>query len=428
MSEAYAEREVIHDALAERYTLGAVLGGYPHPDELALTPDAFWRPEHAAIWSAITRVLAAGNKPDPVTVRMALSPSEKVDPIYLLDLHEAVPLVDQAPAYAAHVRDMATRRAVGRAGETIDRLARSTMPVDQLCEAARKAVDDATGDVVRSVAVQMAEVLPLVLDVAEHGQAACLPTPWPDLDRTIRGLAPGRLVVVGARPGVGKSIMGANLAAHVAHHHGHAALLCSMEMPRLEVGQRIVAAHAGVRLDALDSGTLDEADWARLARANDALAAMPLTIDDSPGQTVASMLSRARDIRRRRDDLALIVVDYLQLMRASDPRLPRVEQVGEMSRGLKLLARETGTCVVAMAQVNRDAVKARDGRPRKEDLRESGSIENDADIVILLHQPDDEVPELEVIVDKNRSGPKGVCVLQIAGHYARLNSTAWRQS
>jgi replicative DNA helicase len=199
-------------------------------------------------------------------------------------------------------------------------------------------------------------------------------------------------------------------------------------MPETEVGQRMLSAHAGVNLTGLQMGTTDEAAWRRIAKRTDELGALPITVDDAPGQTVTAIRRAARDVQRERDDLALIVVDYLQLVRPGDTRVNRSEQIGEISRGLKLLARETGACVVAMAQVNREGTKHSDGKPRMTDLRESGAIEADADQVILMHQPDDEIPELELIVDKNRHGPKGLARLQVQGHYARLVSVEWTPS
>ena len=154
---------------------------------------------------------------------------------------------------------------------------------------------------------------------------------------------------------------------------------------------------------------------------------MPCRIVDHPNQTVTSIRREARNFQRVREDLALIVVDYLQLMQTAPSRnTNRVEQLGEVSRGLKNLARESGACVVAMAQVNRQPATRSDGRARLSDLRESGSIEADADQVILLHQPDDDVPELDVIIDKNRHGTKGIATLEVHGHYARLVSVGRR--
>ena len=264
-----------------------------------------------------------------------------------------------------------------------------------------------------------------MIDIAERGESPALSTGWPDLDRVITGLAPGRLVVVGSRPGVGKSLMGTNLALEFAHQHKHAVLIASIEMPRTEVVQRLVAAHARVNLTSLSTGRVAEDHWQRIRTHYDEIDALPITIEDGAEQTVTSIRAAAREVARERGDLALIVVDYLQLMRASDSRVNRAEQIGEMSRGLKVLARETGACVVAMAQVNREGTRHGDGRPRMTDLRESGSIEADADQVILLHRPSEETPEVEVIVDKNRWGPKGMATLYIQGHYARLASATW---
>jgi replicative DNA helicase len=217
--------------------------------------------------------------------------------------------------------------------------------------------------------------------------------------------------------------MGANLALHFAHVHKHAVHFASLEMTEKEVVQRMLASHARVNLTGLQTGNTDAKSWERIQTKYNEIADMPITIDDAPDQTVTHIRATARNVQRQREDLALIVVDYLQLMKIPGGSDNRAQALGEVSRGLKLLARETGACVVAMAQLNREAAKGQP--PKSADLRESGSIEADADQVILLHQPDDEIPELTVIVDKNRHGPKGQCTLQVQGHYACLASVAW---
>lgn len=413
---------------AEVYLLGAAMSGYPDLDDLAdvVEPADFYAPFHEAAWDAILRVHRAGNKPDPMSVRLALASTEvRHDPTRLLDYAQAVPLVANAPHYAEEVATAAGLRRIQEAGTRLQDLGSTPGDLDERREQARQTVDEATAGRTRSRARTIATLLPDVLDMAQHGQTSVLGTGWPDIDRLIGGLAPGRLVVVGARPGVGKSVMGTNLALHFAHHHEHAVLIASLEMPEIEVGQRLLAAHASVNLGGLQMGTIDEAAWGKIAAKTGELGDLPITVDDAPGQTVTHIRRAARNAQRVRDDLALIVVDYLQLVRPSDSRTNRAEQIGEISRGLKLLARESGACVVAMAQVNREGTKHSDGKPRMTDLRESGAIEADADQVILMHHPDDNVPEIEVIVDKNRHGPKGVATLQIQGHYARLASVAW---
>ncbi|MFT3871080.1 MAG: DnaB-like helicase C-terminal domain-containing protein [Nocardioides sp.] len=413
---------------AEISLLGAVMSGYDDLDGLAeqVTGADFYRPEHEETWDAVMRVHRGGVKPDPVSVRLALDKGSRVDPLSLLHMTQMVPLVSQAPYYADRVATASGLRRIQAAGLRIQQLGNATGgDLDDIRERARAEVDAATTGRVVSRARTVADLLPDVLDIAEHGQANVLGTGWPDVDDSIGGLGPGRLVVVGARPGVGKSLMGTNLALHMAHHHGHAVLLASLEMPEREVGQRMLAAFAQANLTDLQTGRTDERTWERIGRHAQALMDLPITIDDSPDQTVTSIRRAARNVQRKRDDLALIVVDYLQLVRPVDNRPNRAEQLGEVSRGLKLLARETGACVVAMAQVNRESTKRTDGRPMLADLRESGSIEADADQVLLLHHPDDELPDLEVITAKNRHGPKATRHLYMQGHYARLTSTTW---
>lgn len=426
MSETLDSLHLANDA--EASLLGAVLSGYSDIDELADLVDRsdFYLPANQATWDAILRVHQTSGRPDPVSVRLALDDSgSKHDPLRLLELTSLVPIVTQAPYYAQQVATASGLRRIQSAAQQVHQLASSPGDLDDIRERARAFVDDATRGRSTTQARTIADIMPAVIDTAQNGQAAVLGTGWPDLDRLIGGLAPGRLVLVGARPGVGKSVMGTNLALHFATHHKHAVLLASLEMPENEVVQRLLATQASVNLTGLQQGTSDERSWGQIAQNLDYLNSLPITINDSATQTVTNIRRQARDIQRKRDDLALIVVDYLQLVRPTDSRPNRAEQVTQISRDLKLLARETGACVVAMAQMNREAAKNTDGRPRLTDLREGG-IENDADQVILMHQPDENIPELEVFVDKNRHGPKGVARLQIQGHYARLVSVEWR--
>lgn len=415
----------VHDA--EISLLGAALMG-ADIDELATIVDAsdFWDPWRRDVWLAILRVHNAGTRPDAVNVRTSLMEvGDKGDAIELHRMTSLVPLVANADVYATSVAMAAGLRAIGEAGTQLHQLAAKPGDLAERREQARQLVDQACRGRHLTQARRLGEILPAVLDTAQHGATTALATPWPDLDELIDGLAPGRLLVVGARPGVGKSILGCNLALHVADTLGHAAHIASMEMPEDEVVRRLIAARASVNLTKLTKGgaEVDEASWERIAEAHTALDAMALTIDDAPQQTVQHVRKIARDAQRTREDLALIVVDYLQLMTTTSTTDNRAQALGEVSRGLKLLARETGACVIGLAQVNREASKRND-RPRMSDLRESGAIEADADQVLLLHQPDDDIPELEVIVDKNRHGPKGIRSLHVWGHYARLASVA----
>lgn len=416
-----------HQALdAEVSLLGAAMSGCRDLDDLLdlVAPADFYSLLHEEIWAAIGRVHAAGNAPDPVSVRVALdaNPPKGYDPLRLFDMTQLCPSVASAGYYAEQVATASGLRRIQAAGAKVGQIGSTPGDLAEKREQARQVIDEATAGRNVTKARMLADVLPDVLEIAENGRAAMLGTGWPDIDRLIGGLAPGRLVVVGARPGVGKSLMGTNLALTLASRHHHAVLIASLEMPESEVGQRLLACHARVNLTGLMSGSTDPASWDRIAQHHASLLEMPITIDDAAEQTVTHIRRRARDVQRRRDDLALIVVDYLQLVKVSGATDNRAQALGEVSRGLKLLARETGACVVAMAQVNREAAKS--GVPKSSDLRESGSIEADADQVILLHQADDDIPELTVIIDKNRHGPKGQAALRIEGHYASLQSIA----
>jgi replicative DNA helicase len=420
------------DVDAERLLLGAVLTGRDiAPLARIVAPEDFWQPRHEAIWSAMLRVAESGTAIDIASVRHELDHAgAQVDPLYVAEIYGAASITDAGPFHAKRVADEARARRLVEAGHRIALAGEArNLGIDEAHDVARRALEDAIGKQRDGTLARLGDTLAEVIDIAEGGAVPALSTPWPDIDRMITGIAPGRLVVVGARPGVGKSLMGTNLALHMARRHDHAALIVSAEMPRIEVTQRMVAALAGVNLTELSAGKLDERQWDRVRHHYDTVNSLPVFVDDSSSPTVTSVRASVKEARRQRDDLALIVVDYLQLMSAPEVGrgASRVQQLGEISRGLKVIARETNTCVVAMAQVNREGVKS-GARPTMSDLRESGSIEADADQVILLHRPDDRLPEVEVLVDKNRWGIRGQAKLLMAGHYARLESVEWRPS
>jgi replicative DNA helicase len=412
---------------AEKYLIGAALSGCRDLDDLldAVTPDDFTSDVAAEIWRSVAIVHRAGVTPDLVAIRDDLV-ARKVarDESWMFSAAHEVPILSNGTEYARQVVLAAGLRNLQRAAISVYQLASGSGDLEEMREESRAIIDAATASKTTTRARMVADLMPDVVDVAENGTAEALSTGWPDVDRLIGGIAPGRLIVIGARPGVGKSLAGTNLALHVAHHHGHLVHIASLEMPEREVGQRLLAAHASVGLTGITTGKVPEDEWQRIARKYAEIEALPISVDDAPQQTVTHIRAAARNLQRKRDDLALIVVDYLQLVKPGDSvrrGANRAEEVADISRGLKLLARETGACVVAMAQLNREAAKG-DGKPRLTDLRESGSIEADADQVILMHQPDDEIPELELLIDKNRHGPRGATHLQVAGHYAQLRN------
>lgn len=418
---------------AEAALIGSVLVGVPDLDLMLeqVTPGDFYDPRHEQVWHAIAEVHRGGQRPDMILVRNALAAvksSALNDPTWLFGLIQAAPMSAQAAHYAEMVVSAAGLRALAAAAEQIANIASTPGDLAAKREDARARLDDATQGRHISKARRVADLLPGAIERAEVGQADVLKTPWPDLDRTIGGLAPGRLIVIGASPGGGKSLAGTNLALHVAHHHKHAALIASLEMPESEVMNRLIAAHCQAPLTDLTNGTVSERDWGLIAAGKSELDAMPLYIDDTAAMSVQGLRRLARDVQREREDLALIVVDYLQLMKPASGRKDgnRAEEVSGIARDLKLLARETGACIIALTQVNRAGTKSEHG-PGMADLREA-AIENDADQVILLHRPDLEIPEVQVNVAKNRHGPLALTTLAMRGHYAQLASVAWRPS
>lgn len=418
---------VRYDPDAERATIGMALAGFDVDAMAAIVkPNDFYQPRHEAIWQAILVIREKGEPVEPIPVYKQLVRQGTKDPdaAYLSSLYGEAPIAGDPLWYAQRVADEAQFRALGTAATAIRQAASNQgATIDEAREQSRSALDDALRGAGERKHVRVADILDDVLDAAQNGGESTLSTPWPDVDRFIGGLAPGRLVVVGARPAVGKSLMGTNLALHFADHHNHAVLVASMEMNAKEVMDRMLAKKARVDLGRIDSGEITEAEWGNINRLYEDIKRLPISIYDDPMQTVASIRAVARDIARERDDLALIVVDYLQLLQTptASSKASRAEALGTVSRGLKVLARETGACVVAMAQVNREGGKG-GVRPTMGDLRESGAIEADANQVILLHRPDEKNPEIEVIVDKNRHGPKGIAHLTLRGFYAELGS------
>lgn len=413
-------------SLTEQALLGAVLSGYRGVADLALivTGEDFAQPIHEEIWNACLRVHAAGNTPDPIQVRAAMGPDAlrlPGGPTYLHDLMQACPVIVNAPAYAHGLADAAGRRRIRSTGEAIIQLADAERSVNEIAEDARQRLDEATRGARQRSATRIGDALAEVIDTAEHGKSRGLSTPWPDLDRIANGLSPGRLIVVGARPGVGKSLAAVNVAAHVVQKYGHGVYMSSLEMGRTEVTQRIVSCHARVDLKRLERGQLTEDDWEAVRESAVVIGGWPLHIDDSSGQTVSTIRANVRDLSRKQT-IAVVIVDYLQLLTPRDKRVPREQQVAEMSQGLKQLAREQNVCVIAIASMNRGGTGRADKKPLLTDLRESGSIESDADLVILMHRPSDDSPDIDVIVAKQRNGPLGECRLQLQGHYARLVS------
>lgn len=421
-----------HDILAEQGVLGGMLTAVANvtvANDMLVAGD-FYRPAHAATFSAILGLSEAGVQADVTTVLDALhrsgDPDGRGGELDIAAL--AADGVETTPSATAHyariVAAHSVSRSVQRAGLRLAALAQSgrTDPV-ALMEAARTAVDAVTDrhrhrDSHRGVI--LTEAIAARLDDYRQPTPPGLPTGWPEIDQALGpGLRPGSLTIVGASTGTGKSLFAIALAVSAARR-GVGSVLASVEMARDEITDRVLSDLAGIDSLALASHHITELQWPRLAQAAHRLRDAPLWIEDTPGLSVTRLRSVARDQQRRPGGLGLIVADYLQLMRPADERIPRQEQVASISRALKDLAGDFRIPVVAAAQLNREATKRVDNRPRKSDLRESGALEHDSAYIILLHRDANNPHELLIDLAKNRFGPETTALVPIQPKYSRI--------
>jgi replicative DNA helicase len=357
---------------------------------------------------------------------------------WLAELLELAPTAAEAHYWATRVREAALRRRMLHIARTFVRDGEGTPtgdPAEMLgrWEAALREAADAAGSKDGNL-LPLSETLPRTLEAidaraADPRQAGGVPTGFAQLDELLGGLRPGQLVVVGARPGIGKTAFAAAALSH-AVRNDLPAFLASLEMSRDELSERLLTMLSGVRLSRIRKGTVraDEVDRLYQAAAPGVNGNRLLLIDDTPAVSVARFAAQLRRAIRRHG-CRLAALDYLQLMAVPLSRGNRTQDVSELSRGLKLAARECGVPVLALAQLNRQTESRGDGRPRLSDLRESGSIEADADVVILLHVPPGqdmsrETWEVEAIVEKSRSGPKGSVVLSYHRPTTRFGDAA----
>ncbi len=439
-TEAVFDRTPPQDVAAEQSVLGGMLLSKDAIADVVeiLRPGDFYRPAHAIIFETILDLYGRGEPADPVTVTAALTDAGLINRVggmtYVHDLVHTVPTAANTAYYARIVADRAILRRLVEAGTRIVQLgygaAGAGRDTADVVDLAQQAVYEVTERRVSEDVQSLAEMLQPTLDEIEamgsrEGQLIGVPTGFADLDRLLHGLHPGQLIVVAGRPGLGKSTVALDFARHASIRHGLTSAIFSLEMSKVEIVTRVLSAEARVPLHVLRSGQLSDDDWTRLARRMGEISEAPLFIDDTPNLTLMEIRAKARRLRQRHD-LRLLVVDYLQLMSSPRKVESRQQEVSELSRGLKLLAKEIECPVVAVAQLNRGPEQRTDKRPQLADLRESGAIEQDSDVVILLHRDDyydKESPragEADFIVAKHRNGPTGTVTVAAQLHYSRF--------
>jgi replicative DNA helicase len=431
-----------HNLEAERSALGGQLW---HADAIADVLDSrmqqrdYYRPAHETIQAAILHLYGKGEPVDPITVGAELTKRGDITRAGGVDYLHALAQAGQNWASAGYhaeiVHDLAVLRRLQQAGTRITQLASSGEgEVDDVRNAAEAELLDALA--VREQSAGYAYVREDVADFWDQldarmkgtGKMTGIGTGFIDLDALTNGLQPGQLIVIGARPAMGKSTLALDFARAASIKYGLTTAFFSLEMSRSEITQRLYSAESRVALHHIRSGTISEDDLNRMAKRTPAIEAAPLVVDDSPNLTLTEIRSRARRIKQTKGGLDLLIVDYLQLMQAGTGRRAenRQQEVSEISRSLKLLAKELEIPVIALSQLNRGLEQRADKRPQLSELRESGAIEQDADMVILLHREDayeKESPrsgEADLIVAKHRNGPTATVTVAFQGHYSRF--------
>jgi replicative DNA helicase len=437
------DRQPPQDLSAEQSVLGGMmLSKDAIADVLeALRPGDFYRPAHQVVYECILDLYGRGEPADPITVSAELDRKGELRRVggapYLHTLVSTVPTAANAGYYAEIVAEKAILRRLIEAGTRIVQMghqgADGSTEIDEVVDRAQAAIYEVTERRTSEDYVALEELLQPTMDELEaietRGLAFGVPTGFDDLDSVTNGLHPGQMVIIAARPGIGKSTLGLDFARSCSIKHGLTSCVFSLEMSRTEIVMRLLSAEAGIPLAAMRTGKMNDDQWAKLARQMSQISEAPLFVDDSPNLTMMEIRAKARRLRQRHD-LRLVVVDYMQLMTSGKRVESRQQEVSEFSRNLKLLAKELEVPVVAISQLNRGPEQRTDKKPMLGDLRESGSLEQDADLVMLIHRPDaferddPRAGEADLIIAKHRSGPTATITVTNQLHFSRFTNMA----
>jgi replicative DNA helicase len=428
---------------AEEAVLGAMLlspGAIAAVSEILDEAD-FYRESHGRVYHAALALYAKGEPVDAITVVDELEERGELETIggraRIHELAALVPAATNAAHYARIIRESATLRGLIRAGGEISRLGWDGVgEPTELVDRAEQIVFDLSQQRVSGDFTHIEELLresfERITALYESGSDVTgTPCGFRDLDRLTSGFQAGNLVIVAARPSMGKSAFGLCIAANLAVRQGVPVAVFTLEMSKAEVTQRLMCSEAKVESQRLRTGRLAPEDWPRLTAACDKLAKAPVFVDDTGSVTMMEIRSKARRLKSKHPKLGLIMIDYLQLMTSGTTVENRVQEVSQISRNLKLLARDLDIPILAMSQLSRAVEQRHDKRPILSDLRESGSIEQDADLVAFLYRDDyyhseesDQQGIAEVIVAKHRNGPTDTVKLAFQKRYTKFADLA----
>ncbi len=401
-------------------------------------PEDLYKPAHAAIYETLVELYDQVQSIDMVQLKQRLEDKGQLEQIggldYLIELAESVPSAASAVYYANIVHEKAAlRKLIESAGRILDDCYNSSEPVGELLDKAERDIFEIAESKTTQDAAELGELLQETYDnlQTDDGMRTGIETGFRELDEMTNGLQPGELIIVAARPSMGKTALALNMAEYMAATSKQPCAVFSLEMSRQQLAQRLLCSRSGVDSHKLRRNMLGPDDFGKLALTVGELSEAPLFIDDTPGLTLLGLRAKARRLAARHD-IKAIFVDYLQLMSAPGSE-SRQQEVSNLSRGIKALARELNVPVICLSQLNRAAEQREGHRPRMSDLRESGSIEQDADVVMMLHREDyfhrgeedyEETNTAEVIMAKQRNGPTGSVKLHFHGSTTRFHNLA----
>ena len=445
------DRQLPTSLEAERNTLGSILVLPEVCDDvsLILNPDDFYDGAHRTLYTHIKQMYEDGERIDMTLLVERLKREGDYENIggaaFLAEITQSVPTAANVVYYANLVRDKAMLRGLIHTGTEIVRDAyEQTQPSREMLNQAEERIFRIRDQ--RTPTSEVAEIHDVLMEAFEQidarakGGASGLPTGFTDLDKLTGGLHPSELVIIAARPSMGKTALAANIAEYSAIEESQPTLFVSLEMSRLELVQRMMCSLGEISGETFRSGFLSADDHKKLIDVSATLGKSPLFVDDTPSRTVTEIGATARRLKRRQGSLGLIVVDYLQLIQPDNSSDPRQEQVAKMARRLKILARELKVPIICLAQLNRQAEMTKDNRPKLSHLRESGAIEQDADVVMMVHReeyyltaqereqmrdgshPRNCLGEADIIISKQRNGPTGEIKLHWFQQFTRFKN------
>ena len=414
---------------AEEAVLGAILVNPQVITKIVetLRPESFYKPSHRYVYEAMLQLFNQNERIDIVSVSDVLSCSQKLETVggraFINDLSYKTITTSNIEYYAKIVREKAVKRALINAGSEIVGFGYDANSIDESLESAERLIFDIVSQKATSDLIHVKDLVLNTYEKIEYryehkDELSGIPTGFYELDAVMNGLQKSDLIIVAARPAMGKTSFALNIAQHAALKNNTPVAIFSLEMSKEQLMQRMLCSEAEIDAQRVKTGNMQSKDWEKLANAMNAFTMAPIYIDDTPGATITDIRAKCRRLKMEEKNLGLVLIDYLQLMESSGKE-DRMQQITAISRGLKILARELDLPVIALSQLSRAVESRTDKRPQLSDLRESGAIEQDADIVMFIYRDEyyrkngDEEDfskaaskgNAEIIIAKHRNGP-----------------------